>query len=50
MEHVCLVFMYLTQSNVDITHVEMEDNSLGAAGTRYITDLLRTNSCIQSLV
>uniref|UniRef100_A0A8C5ANE3 Uncharacterized protein n=1 Tax=Gadus morhua TaxID=8049 RepID=A0A8C5ANE3_GADMO len=36
-------------SNVDITHVEMEDNSLGAAGTRYITDLLRTNSCIQSL-
>ena len=42
--------MYLTQSNVDITHVEMEDNSLGAAGTRYITDLLRTNSCIQSLV
>ena len=35
---------------MDITHLEMEANSLGAEGTRYITDMLRTNSCIQSLV
>lgn len=43
-------FIYLFQNDGIITNLELDSNALRAEGARYIMEMLKTNTTIESLV